>query len=257
LLFAGILTLIIFELLGTLKISGLIDWYWVFVIIPLEISLFMFSYIQFKRAKILIARNTTNRYSYYGLLGMQFLTQKTVVGLVSLTALVELYPFLGFEADIAAYTIVILAVLWIIVVMSYRSEIDEYSAWLAARLAQNILLCSFFFVNLMVTLKPSPEGETKPYPPNYLVIVMPLLANFALNALIEWARGVFVGGSKGSRSNRAIVINILLVIATVYVYLMLEEVVPTIFNLEYLLMYMIAIELYFFMLGLEFNDASY
>lgn len=48
-LFLALLNLIVFEILGALKISKVLDWYWIFLVIPLEIALFLITYLVLKK----------------------------------------------------------------------------------------------------------------------------------------------------------------------------------------------------------------
>ena len=121
--------------------------------LPLEVSLFMFSGFIVKKSYPILIHSTHTWYSYYGYLAFEVLTLKTLIGLITLTALIELYPFLNFEANVAAYSIIGLAVAWIVVIIIYKKQIGEYSSRLPILLIQNIILLIAFFINLMLHLK--------------------------------------------------------------------------------------------------------
>ena len=52
-------------------------------------------------------------------MGLKILTLKSLIGLFSLAALVELFPFLIREADIAASIAFILALIWLGVILFF------------------------------------------------------------------------------------------------------------------------------------------
>lgn len=91
----SLLSLIIFELLGVLKLNKFIDWYWIFLIIPLEISLFLLTVLVLKKSKPVLERYVKNKYWYYAFMCLKIISLKTLIGLISFAALVELYPFLN------------------------------------------------------------------------------------------------------------------------------------------------------------------
>eukprot|EP00347_Sterkiella_histriomuscorum_P007615 403348236 len=244
-LFLALLNLIVFEILAVIKMSKLIDWYWIFLVIPLEISLFLITYLVLKKGAQALERIVTDSYRYYFYLILKILTLKSLVGLITFAALVELFPFLIKEADIAATTAICLSIVWLSVILIYYSELETYSKRLPNMLIQNMVLLIAFFINLMVHLNYSEDFS------NYLVLLSPLFANFTLNIVTI---RIFEKTDNIKHPIREIIINSMLLAGTVQAYFILEGIFPSIFNLEYLLVYLIIIEIYFFVLAMELNE---
>ena len=76
---------------------------------------------------------------------------------------------------------------------------------------------------------------------------MPLILNFTLNAINSY---YFVK----RKTNPELIINILLGIACIWIFFYLENLIPKVFNLGYLFLYAIGVEMYCFTLSLEMND---
>lgn len=123
LIFISLLGLITFEILATLKLNGMLDMYWIFVIIPLEAFVLIISYMIIKRTSNFFYQNVHDVYAYRVLMVVKILTIKTIAGLVTVTALAEVYPVLITEADFAAYTSIVFGLIWILIVVIYYKEI--------------------------------------------------------------------------------------------------------------------------------------
>ncbi|CDW72719.1 UNKNOWN [Stylonychia lemnae] len=248
-MFMSLLSLIIFELLGVLKLKKILDWYWVFIIIPLEISLFLITLIILRHSRHLLNIHVKNKYWYYAFMALKILTLKTLIGLFSLAALVELFPFIMKEADIAATVTLVLALIWLGVILFYYQKIESYSQRLPNMLIQNMVLLIAFFVNLTVHLNYAQDFS------NYLIMLSPLMADFVLNILTI---NFYGKGRKLTKSEDAeILVNMMLLIGCGWAYAILEGIFPQVFNLEYMLVYMIIIEIYFFTLGMGLNEIFY
>lgn len=135
----------------------------------------LISYLVLKKSKQFLKRTIHNKYEYYGLVALIFLSAKTLVGLITLSALVEIYPPLNTEANIAAYTLIVLGILWTIVISYYNKPLSQYSKRLPMMLIQNVILLLAFFINLMVHIK---NGQGFP---DYLILLSPLIINFIAN----------------------------------------------------------------------------
>ena len=127
LLFSALLGLILFEILGTLKLNYMLELEWVFCIIPLEVFIIIMSYLLLKRTNNFFNEYVTDFYEYRTLYVIKLITVKTVAGLVTVSALAEIYPVLNTEADIAAYTCIVFGIIWIAIVLIYYQHIREYS----------------------------------------------------------------------------------------------------------------------------------
>ena len=82
------------------------------------------------------------------------------------------------------------------------------------------------------------------------VLTTPVIINFALNIINAY----YYMPSLKRKMNAEVTVNLLLEIAAVWVLLYLKGVLPYIFSLGYLLIYLIFIEAYFFTLSLELNE---
>lgn len=213
----SLLSLIIFEFIGTLKLKKILDWYWIFIIIPLEISLFLLTIIILRHSRHLLNQHVKNKYWYYGFMGLKILTLKSLIGLFSLAALVELFPFLIREADIAASITFILALIWLGVILFYYQQIEAYSKRLPNQLIQNMILLIAFFVNLTVHLNYSEDFS------NYLIMLSPLAINFVLNIMTVT---YYAEGKLTINDEREILVNIMLLVACGQAYFILEGLFP-------------------------------
>ena len=108
-----------------------------------------------------------------------------------------------------------------------------------------MVLLIAFFINLMVHLNYSEDFS------NYFIMLSPLFANFTLNIVTV---RMFQDRDKIKHPIREIIVNSLLLGVCVQIYFILEGIFSSYFNLEYLLLYLIVIEIYFFVLAMELNE---
>lgn len=85
--------------------------------------MFMITYLVLKKGAATLEQLVTDIYRYYFYLILKILTLKSLVGLITFAALVELFPFLIKEANIAASTAICLSIAWLAVILIYYSEL--------------------------------------------------------------------------------------------------------------------------------------
>ena len=85
-------------------------------------------------------------------------------------------------------------------------------------------------------------------------MLSPLAINFVLNIMTVT---YYAEGKLTLNDEREILVNVMLLIACGQAYFILEGLFPQIFNLEYMLVYMTIIEIYFFTLAMGLNEIFY
>ena len=149
-LFIGLAGLCFFELLALLRLNHSINWYWIFIIIPLEISIGFLSVIAFKKARSLLSKILTDKYSYYGVMGLFLLTVKTMGGIITWAALAEIYEPFYQELNLVYCTVIALLVIWIPVILCMFKELQRLDKRLPFVIIQNLVLINAFFVNFTI-----------------------------------------------------------------------------------------------------------
>lgn len=149
-MFISLVGLCIFELLALLRLNGSLNWYWIFITFPLEISLGFLCVVIYKRTKVILKKNLNSKLHYYGVFGFIIITLKTVLGIITVAALGEVYSFFIEELNYIYCTVIALLTIWIPVIMYFYKPLAQKSRRLPIILIQNIMLIDTFFVNLAI-----------------------------------------------------------------------------------------------------------
>ena len=134
-----------FQLLGLLKLNHSINWPWVIIIVPLEVSLALISVIAFRKGKPILMEHVPNVYIYTAILVILVLATKTGVGLITVAALTEYFPAFIPELNFLAILLIALLIGFVPLTIFYYQPLAHYSKRLPLMMIQNqILLCTFF-----------------------------------------------------------------------------------------------------------------